>query len=85
MTEDDKIALRNWMYGGHSGDPKRSLSYIIKGLAEIAVDEASAPSMPDGPKSREHEMNQRQWARAIPRLRELAEWIKEFGPGSGCR
>ena len=86
MTEDDKTALRNWMSGGSYGDPRRTLSYIIKGLAEIAVEKAASfAAQPDGFESKAHRMNQRQWERVIPRLEELADWIKEFGPGSGCR
>jgi hypothetical protein len=99
MTEDDKTALRNWMSGGYSGDPKRSLSYIgysgdpkrslsyiINGLAEIAAKKAASfAAEPDGFESKAHRINQRQWERIIPRLEELADWIKEFGPDSGCR
>ena len=86
MTEDEKAALRKWMIGGpYMGGPK-SLAYMVSGLAEIACDiSAELASKIDAPENSAQQMTRRQWERMIPRLQQLAEWAKDFGPGSGCR
>jgi hypothetical protein len=75
MIEDHKQALVSWIRA-------KGYQYFFEGLAEIAADEAAKL---EGTEDRERRIEYRQWQRTGRKLQELADWCREFGPGSGCR
>lgn len=75
MQESDREALFYWM-------KKKGYQSFFDGLAEIAADRVKEL---EGAEDRSQRTEARQWERTGRRLKELADWCREFGPGSGCR
>lgn len=75
MEKSHKEALFNWIV-------IRGYQNFFDGLAEIAADRVREL---EGTEVRSRRTEMRQWERTGRRLQELADWCREFGPGSGCR
>jgi hypothetical protein len=75
MREYDREALFRFM--GTQG-----YQTFFDGLAEVAADRVKDLA---GTEDRSLRTEMRQWERTGRRLKELADWCREFGPGSGCR
>ncbi len=75
MQNAHKEALFSWM-------GVRGYQAFFDGLAEIAADRVKDL---EGTEDRSQRTEMRQWERTGRRLKELADWCREFGPDSGCR
>lgn len=59
---------------------------LFDGLASIADEQLThVQKLSEEYPGMGYEMKTRQWKRTVPKVRALAEWIAEFGPGSNCR
>ena len=75
MQDSDREVLFSWIR-------TRGYQTFFDGLAEIAADRAKEL---DGAEDRWERLERKQWERTGRKLQELAEWCRQFGPGSDCR
>ena len=75
MKEYDREVLSEWIR-------LRGYQTFFDGLVEIVADRVAELN---GAEDRSLRMECRQWERTGRKLKELADWCREFGPGSGCR